>query len=513
MIIDNWSDHSYVETRWIEDLEPGAYALELKYREWTGAARLKVAVDPDVLEWQRIKQCFGGYSRPPGGRFSLYEGDRPLSELAEQFGVTPIPVALPVSNGPETFLIPGDPATTKVIVLQRIDSEASCNDLRPDAGPGTLAARLERIARAIQLDAWEKTRDVSLLDARNVIPFSYADTYTDCLTMATYSATELPQASGLYATYSQSDTCGGVAQASDRLVALIERISELEPDATFHIVAHSMGGLVAAHMLANPSSESVSDRVLSLVTLDSPLLGSPTFAVEIAKALGRTGPCLSESQSSNDIVRRSQVVQNISTLRLPGDLTRFLAIYSIFGSSIPGTVERGAGCIGHSCAFQSASALSTMSSFINRPVGPEAPTSLADIHITIESFTEQTAADPSDVGDPYFVITVGDQHHTLAAVTDLGDLADVFPVGFQLLEESRFVTVEIEAWDLDSVTDDQYDISSSPGTGPEGLSLITVFDRRSGGVTLTGDGTFDGSVMGPQAAIVVHIEATSENRP
>ena len=85
-------------------------------------------------------------------------------------------------------------------------------------------------------------------------------------------------------------------------------------------------------------------------------------------------------------------------------------------------------------------------------------------------------------------------------------MKNVFPIGFQVSVDDQILTVVVEAWDSNTFLDQQYDISSSPGTAPEGMSLIVDFDVSTGEVRLVGDGTEDGVLSGPQAAIEVRIE-------
>ncbi len=79
--------------------------------------------------------------------------------------------------------------------------------------------------------------------------------------------------------YSPEATCGyaapgereGIRGYADELQAMITNLSQRYPDATFDIIAHSMGGMVASYWLFdNPGMR---NKVHSVVTFDSPLRG------------------------------------------------------------------------------------------------------------------------------------------------------------------------------------------------------------------------------------------------
>ena len=79
--------------------------------------------------------------------------------------------------------------------------------------------------------------------------------------------------------YAKRDTCDGVATAAKELDRLIRKF----PEAKFDIVAHSMGGLVAAYWATGGSDaddwlsddlQFLKDKIHSIITLDSPLDGT-----------------------------------------------------------------------------------------------------------------------------------------------------------------------------------------------------------------------------------------------
>jgi alpha-tubulin suppressor-like RCC1 family protein/pimeloyl-ACP methyl ester carboxylesterase len=73
--------------------------------------------------------------------------------------------------------------------------------------------------------------------------------------------------------YVPNHTCDGVAAAADKLQLMVADLLSLYPTAKFDVLAHSMGGLVAAYWLwAHPEMQ---PRVNAVTTFDSPLRGVP----------------------------------------------------------------------------------------------------------------------------------------------------------------------------------------------------------------------------------------------
>ncbi len=76
-------------------------------------------------------------------------------------------------------------------------------------------------------------------------------------------------ANGAPADYSGTDTCSGIARVyAGRLRALVDAVAP----ARVTIVAHSMGGVVAAYLVATDPGWA-RDHIVSVVTFDSPLVG------------------------------------------------------------------------------------------------------------------------------------------------------------------------------------------------------------------------------------------------
>lgn len=336
-LLSDWSAHSYTQRAALKVLEPGIYRIDVDYFERTGQARVSVEIESEVLEWEEIEQCFGGYVQTTDSRFLLYRTEESLNQVADRFGVDANQIISAYTSEGAALLVPGAPRLgRKIIVLQGIDSEASCEDFQPHIGGPNLADRMKSITHAIQNRAWETSGDASFLDARDVVTFSYANTYEDCSTGKTYQAGDLPSPTGFYAVYEPNATCAGVQQAADRLKQLIDRIIQLEPGTQVDIIGHSMGGMVAVYLMAT-LSEDEKERVHSIVTLDSPLLGEPQ------QAPGST--CVFNSQAWEDIGGLSPVVSVISSIGGPRTLGRLLAINSSpIGDVIPGTEWRRVDC-------------------------------------------------------------------------------------------------------------------------------------------------------------------------
>jgi len=129
------------------------------------------------------------------------------------------------------------------------------------------------------------------------------------------------------------------------------------------------------------------------------------------------------------------------------------------------------------------------------------------VWVTILSFKELTAADPFLPGDPYFVIQVAGTTQRSITYDNTSELEDLGPFEFDLSDDRRQVEVRVEAWDQDGNEDDRYDISSEAGSEAKGVTVSVTFDRLSGAVTVSGDGTLDGSSSGPQAAVTVRVES------
>jgi len=350
-----WSSHSYRKTTLLKALDAGIHRLRLEYFEAGSLARLEFNVDGDVLQWSRVKECFGGYSRSPRGRYLYYALTNDRASVADQFGI-PTDWVLPVQGrSPPAFVIPGEASPPRtVIVLQGIDTASACSDFSKGLSENTFATRVALMTRAIQLRDWEQTRRPSDWDDKDFVTFSYSNTYRDCRTGSTYRAGQLPigfgatqnsfssGANGIFAEYRQDDTCGGVSAAANDLKALMNRISDLEPGTKFVLVGHSLGGMVAAYALATMPVAEVRERIHSVVTLDAPLRGY---------GISKPGSaCFNSSPSWHDIMgfsdgSSSAAVRTIGSLRdsqVRSKVHSFVS--SPIGTALPGAQPTNVDC-------------------------------------------------------------------------------------------------------------------------------------------------------------------------
>ena len=178
----------------------------------------------------------------------------------------------------------------------------------------------------------------------------------------------------------------------------MDRIIQLDPDTRFDIVGHSMGGMVAAYLVATSPTDYVSEHVRSVITLDSPLDGFSD------RHLGSV--CAYGSPAWDDILGISPVVGEIASIRDQLVLDRFLSItsspigdviqgtrsqsvdcssgatlgYGVLGTIVIETIFPGFGIIGailgavkgaygvgHTCVGSDSTALASLGDFINRP--------------------------------------------------------------------------------------------------------------------------------------------------
>jgi pimeloyl-ACP methyl ester carboxylesterase len=227
--------------------------------------------------------------------------------------VTPAPPAPPSPTA-------GPAAARKVILIQGIDSSSACND--DPTNPNSFAAR-----RASVLNALAGTG----LGWDDVYGFSYSGHYQDCVGGAqVYDTTALPPGA-VTPVYGRLDTCFGVAQAAQRLRLLVSRLAALYPGATFDLVAHSMGGLVASYYVATQDPGFVPRRIHSVVLLDSPV--DPGLSVSNPRSV-----CGAGNQSWPDMSVGSGVIATIADPSRTTVRTQFVCVLAtgLIGQVLPG---------------------------------------------------------------------------------------------------------------------------------------------------------------------------------
>lgn len=323
-ILYDWTDHPYLEKAAFINLDPGMYELELQYYEYTGEAFLKFETDADVLVWSETVQCFGGYSQPPVVRFFTHSPQgQTLSQLADRFDISVQELSrIKPSSGLQVLLPGARDVHKKVIYLQGLSSSGSCEDDQRDT--------LVLTTRAIQTMAPSLPSDV---DADDVIGFSYSGNYVDCDTGIIYDSSSYPLTTSVAPMYEPSDTCLGVENAANELATLMNRIIDEDPEVSFDLVGHSMGGMVAAHLVSQTDKDVVLEHINSVVTLDSPLGSFNPYGYQYLH-----GTCKVSDPAWQDILGTSSVVREINSVRDAQILSRFLSVEATeIGSHIRGT--------------------------------------------------------------------------------------------------------------------------------------------------------------------------------
>jgi hypothetical protein len=207
-----------------------------------------------------------------------------------------------------------------VILIQGIDSSSSCND--DPTNPNSFAAR-----RATVLNALAGTG----LGWDDVYGFSYIGRYQECVGGAqVYDTTALPPGA-VTPVYGRLDTCFGVAQAAQRLRLLVSRLMALYPGATFDLVAHSMGGLVASYYVATQDPSFIAQRIHSVILLDSPV--NPGLSVS-----NPTTACGAGNESWPDMSQGSSVIGTINDPARATLRTTFVCVLAtgLIGQALPG---------------------------------------------------------------------------------------------------------------------------------------------------------------------------------
>lgn len=109
--------------------------------------------------------------------------------------------------------------------------------------------------------------------------------------------------------YTGADTCTGVVNASVALRSLITR----QTSGRISIVAHSMGGMVAAHMIALDPAWA-KQHIASVITFDSPLHGVNDWATWSFQAVSPCTPIKGNPDTSlQDLMESSAVVQRLQS--------------------------------------------------------------------------------------------------------------------------------------------------------------------------------------------------------
>lgn len=154
--------------------------------------------------------------------------------------------------------------------------------------------------------------------------FSYADggNYT------------CPQESGTPPAYSASDTCDGVTKAAVELKALIAQ----QATNRVTIFGHSMGGIVAAYMVAT-YPQWAQEKIASVVTLDSPVKGISKAEALVAQNWPLFWECsYDESNPDNSLSQLTNTSQVIINLQSAATIVPF---YHLDATKLPQNILLG----------------------------------------------------------------------------------------------------------------------------------------------------------------------------
>jgi triacylglycerol lipase len=105
----------------------------------------------------------------------------------------------------------------------------------------------------------------------------------------------------------QVNPIGSIEDRGDELAAAIQK--QTGPEDQVHIIAHSMGGLDARHVITHRND--VSPRIATLVTIGTPHRGSP-----VADAIAdRTGPLLNSIPQvvADALAKHAGAIENLTT--------------------------------------------------------------------------------------------------------------------------------------------------------------------------------------------------------
>ncbi|HEU4760208.1 MAG TPA: hypothetical protein VFT91_09545, partial [Dehalococcoidia bacterium] len=185
---------------------------------------------------------------------------------------------------PETAAPSHAAGERKVVLIEGFTSESGCS------GAAFLAV-FGPIINALKGQAGLPLSDNDFLG------FSYSGNYCDA-----------PGANTgvLFPNYAQADTCWGLADARQKLVALLGHY----PNTDFDLIGHSMGGVLASYLVASlNTADPLLSRIHSVIALDSPLQGLTGVRL-IGARLNLT--CLGVStQSADDMAADSPVMMAV----------------------------------------------------------------------------------------------------------------------------------------------------------------------------------------------------------
>jgi Tol biopolymer transport system component/pimeloyl-ACP methyl ester carboxylesterase len=295
VVIDVATGSVEILTPEIRQFGPSGYAFPEQWGAWRHDSSEFLFVTNGIWGWDAnsggTAQVVGDTSALARGGLDISVDGRWLTYIARsgsdaQGHPNDDVVVLDLAGGVEVARFPGEspafqptaaPEDRKMIFIQGIDSES----LNTTCGATTDGFITESGGNRIQplVDA---IKGQTSLQDEDFFYFSYADRYCD---------TDFKRP-----VYEKRDTCGGILGAAGQLDNMIRAIVEKHPGAKFDIVAHSMGGVVAAYwashnLLGKPDVDA--GLVNSIVTFDSPLGGLPQQIIGVPEFAPGTS-CVSD---------------------------------------------------------------------------------------------------------------------------------------------------------------------------------------------------------------------------
>ena len=246
-------------------------------------------------------------------------------------------------------------AEPKVVVLQGIDTEFSCEDVV--AGWELLGKQLRRNGSTFQpstslfptpeSDGMFIRRHtlVGVLQnhlpgdwERSVLGFSYSGSYKNCANGRPFSADRYPSGDySVFPEYTPMDTCDGVRNAATELSSLLNSLYAREPSREIVLIGHSLGGMVAAYYVVELAPPEIRSKIMSVITLDSPLLGYP--------AKNPFSACPATAQSWKDISGESDIFRSVKSIQGTGLIKKFVHLNSTdIGGSLQGGLSVNLEC-------------------------------------------------------------------------------------------------------------------------------------------------------------------------
>ncbi|HVA91848.1 MAG TPA: Mbeg1-like protein, partial [Chloroflexota bacterium] len=119
--------------------------------------------------------------------------------------------------------------------------------------------------------------------------------------------------------YYPSDTHETLEASASALNSQLSQIVQSDSQATFDVVGHSLGGVVAAYFVVHDADTDMLQRIHSVITFDSPVLGITPFDTATSALL--SGPVLFDLQPGSAAIQAINDSSSglVATLTLPSD--------------------------------------------------------------------------------------------------------------------------------------------------------------------------------------------------